>query len=108
MTSERVVCTGCGSTMTDAELIAMRKGDDRILSCCPERKMMLRERPKESYSTDGPKCPACGYTFTPDESHYYDEQRYTDDECQDCGCKFKVEVNISTSWSCEEIPPADA
>lgn len=62
----------------------------------------------DSYSHDGPECPKCGFTFTPDESHYYDEQRYTDDECQECGCKFKVSVMITTSWECSEIEPTPA
>lgn len=69
---------------------------------------MTSERPRDSYSHDGPECPRCGFTFTPDESHYYDEMRYTDDECQKCGCKFTVSVHVTTSWSCEEIQPADA
>jgi ribosomal protein L37E len=57
---------------------------------------------RESYSTDGPECPACGFTFTPDEPHYYSDT-YTEDECPDCGVKFKIEVYSWTSWSCEEI-----
>jgi hypothetical protein len=56
-----------------------------------------------SYSTDGPECPKCGFTFTPDESYYY-ELRYTEDTCQECGCKFSVEVHHSVSWKCEAMP----
>jgi hypothetical protein len=58
---------------------------------------------KSSYSSDGPKCPKCGFTFTPDEGVYYDELRYTEDECQECKCKFKVEVHNSTTWRCVEL-----
>lgn len=58
---------------------------------------------ERSFSTDGPKCPKCGFTFTPDESHYYDEHRYTEDECQECGCKFSVRVNLSASWTCQAV-----
>lgn len=43
MTSDRLVCTGCGSEITDAELVELRKRDDRVLSCCPERKMWKLE-----------------------------------------------------------------
>lgn len=53
-----------------------------------------------TYSTDGPECPKCGFTFTPDESHYYDENAYTSDECPQCQTKFSVEVHHSVSWSC--------
>jgi ribosomal protein L37AE/L43A len=54
-----------------------------------------------SYSHDGPECPKCGFTFTPDEPHYYDEAMYTHDECPDCGSKFSVSVMVTTSWECE-------
>ena len=57
-----------------------------------------------SFSTDGPKCPQCGFTFTPDERYYY-ERSYDKDECQECGCKFKVEVHHCVSWECEAIAP---
>lgn len=33
-----VCCDGCGSMLTDAQIIAMRKSDPKIISCCPERK----------------------------------------------------------------------
>ncbi len=55
-----------------------------------------------SYSTAGPQCPHCGFTITPDESIYY-EPRYTEEECQECGTKFKVEVHHSVAWACEPI-----
>lgn len=62
----------------------------------------------ETYSNDGPECPNCGFTFTPDDSYYYDENGYTEDECPDCKAKFKVEVHHSVSWCCtiERIPQA--
>ena len=59
----------------------------------------------ESYSTEGPECPSCGFTFTPDEPHYFDETGYTEETCQDCGSKFRVEVFHTVSWSCELIEP---
>lgn len=56
-----------------------------------------------SYSTDGPECPNCGHTITPDEGIYYDGNRYTEDECQECGQKFSVEIHHVTSWRCHPI-----
>ena len=32
-------CVGCGTAMTEAELLALKKADPRVLSCCPERNM---------------------------------------------------------------------
>ena len=56
-----------------------------------------------TYSTEGPKCPHCGSQFTADESFFYDETGYTEDECPDCGKKFSVSVCIETSWTCAPI-----
>ena len=60
----------------------------------------------ETYSTEGPKCPNpdCGFQFTVDEAHYYDEMNYTEQDCPDCGETFDVEVYTSTSWTCERRP----
>lgn len=58
-----------------------------------------------TYSTDGPECPHCGRTYTPDEPHFYDESGYTQDECDTCGKPFKVEVHHSVSWVCEPVEP---
>jgi hypothetical protein len=57
----------------------------------------------ETYSTEGPKCPNpdCGFQFTTDEAHYFDEAEYTEDDCPECGETFDVEVYVSTSWTCE-------
>lgn len=33
-------CNGCGSNWSDAQLIAERERDPRIIACCPERKMI--------------------------------------------------------------------
>ena len=63
---------------------------------------LIPESSATSFSTNGPKCPQCGFTFTPDERYYY-ERGYDKDECQECGCKFKVEVHYSVSWECEAI-----
>ena len=54
----------------------------------------------ETYSSDGPECPMCGFTFTPDEPFYFDEKIYTEDECPQCETKFCVEVFHSISWTC--------
>jgi hypothetical protein len=62
----------------------------------------------ESYSTDGPQCPQCGFTFTPDEGHYFDEAAYTEDACPECYTTFKVEVHHSVSWTCEIIAVANS
>lgn len=62
-----------------------------------------------TYSTNGPKCPYCGFDFTPDEPHYYDESNYTEDICGnlDCGKKFKVSVYTQTSWTCHPVETAE-
>lgn len=57
----------------------------------------------ETFSSEGPQCPYCGSQFTADEGFFYDESQYVEDECSDCGKKFKVEVNNSTSWTCMKI-----
>jgi transposase-like protein len=54
----------------------------------------------ETYSTEGPKCPHCGRQFTADDPIYFDEQGYTEEECDDCGKSFDVEVYNCTSWTC--------
>jgi hypothetical protein len=38
-----LVCSGCGSEMTDAELAAERAKNPKLRSCCPERKMVSRD-----------------------------------------------------------------
>jgi transposase-like protein len=65
----------------------------------------------DTWSSDGPQCPYCGRQYTADESHYYDEQNYTEEDCDSCGKKFAVEVHTSVYWACEPIddgaiPPA--
>lgn len=35
----RYACTGCGSTMTDAEILEGRKVNPLLMACCPERNM---------------------------------------------------------------------
>ncbi len=59
-----------------------------------------------TYSHGGPECPYCGWQYTPDEPHYYDESNYTEQKCDECGETFKVEVCISTSWTCRPIAMA--
>jgi NAD-dependent SIR2 family protein deacetylase len=60
----------------------------------------------ETYSTEGPECPHCGRQYTADEPHYYDDN-YTEDECDECGKKFKVEVHHSVSWACTTFAPQE-
>lgn len=55
-----------------------------------------------SWSTRGPECPSCGFTFTPDDSIYYTDS-YTEDTCPECEAKFKVEVHHRVSWACELV-----
>jgi DNA-directed RNA polymerase subunit RPC12/RpoP len=56
----------------------------------------------KTYSTSGPRCPYCGFQYTPDEPHYFDESNYTEEDCSDCGRTFSVSVYTSTSWTCEQ------
>lgn len=58
----------------------------------------------ETYSTEGPQCPHCGRQFTADDPSYYDEMRYKQDECDECGKPFSVSVYHSVSWTCEALP----
>jgi hypothetical protein len=60
---------------------------------------MSKLREHETISRDGPECPACGFQFTPDEGIYYDENRYTHDQC--CEANFDVEVHVSYTWICK-------
>lgn len=57
---------------------------------------------RTTYESEGPKCPCCGRQFTADDGIYYDEQRYTQDECDECGATFDVEVQTSVYWRCTE------
>lgn len=66
---------------------------------------MTKLREGRTYSKNGPECPKCGFTLTPDEGCYYDENRYTEETCQECGTAFKVEVFHSTSWTCTVPEP---
>lgn len=56
---------------------------------------------KETYSTDGPKCPHCGHVATPDEAYFFDAGRYTEDTCGECSQPFTVQVHHSISWRCQ-------
>ena len=53
------------------------------------------------YSNEGPKCPNpdCGRQYVADDPIYYDEQNFTEAECDQCGETFDVEVYVSTSWT---------
>jgi transposase-like protein len=50
-----------------------------------------------SFSTDGPTCPHCKATYTPDEGFYFDQNGY-EMECDGCGEKFSVQPDCSWSW----------
>jgi hypothetical protein len=67
---------------------------------------MTRLNDKEAFSTDGPQCPYCLCTITPDEGFYFDANNYTEGECPDCQRKFKVEVHIETSWASRKCEAA--
>ena len=34
------ICLGCGSSMTDEQLTLKKMYDDKLISCCPDRKMV--------------------------------------------------------------------
>ena len=50
------------------------------------------------------KCLSCGQQWTADDSHFYDEMNYTEDDCDGCGKKFTVSVYTETSWTCSAPP----
>lgn len=58
----------------------------------------------ETYSTDAPECPYCGYKQGHDGGYFYDED-LTETECGSCERLFEVEVYHRTSWTCR---PKDA
>ena len=53
----------------------------------------------DTYSHEGPQCPHCKRQFTADEPFYYDEQGYTEQECDECGNTFDVEVQSTVAWA---------
>ena len=55
---------------------------------------------EETYSSEGPQCPHCGFQLTADEPHYHDENNYTEETCPNCEQDFAVEVDHSTIWTC--------
>jgi len=57
-----------------------------------------------AYSEEGPQCPHCGRQFIADDGCYY-RTEYTEDDCDQCGKKFSVEVCHTTSWVCDVIEP---
>lgn len=54
----------------------------------------------DTHSDEGPKCPYCGRQYTADEPHYFSEQNYTEETCDQCDKTFDVDVWHSVSWSC--------
>jgi hypothetical protein len=65
--------------------------------------MSLMESKEEEMtcSDKGPKCPYCACQYTADEPHYFDELRYTEETCDECGKTFSVSVCTSTTWTCK-------
>lgn len=70
----------------------------------------LSERKKDEggatnpiHSDEGPQCPYCNCVITPDDNLYYDEHRYTQDKCPECGKIFSVRVDVQVSWICAPI-----
>ena len=101
---DRVTCRQCGASQTVDPAECLRHGWPK---CCGATMSLpgftMTKNAPRSYSLDGPKCPKCGFIFTPDEGYYYDNNRYTSDKCQECGTKFSVEVHHSTSWLCKLV-----
>jgi hypothetical protein len=60
-----------------------------------------------TFSTDGPKCPYCGWQDRPDDSFYYNESGFVM-QCEelDCGKKFKVQPYCSWSWTTRKAEAA--
>src|SRR6185437_13304225 len=88
---------------------AMR-GAGKISFGCPCRHSGGRRcemSDKRTYSEEGPQCPHCGRQFTADDGAYY-QNEYTEDDCDECGKKFSVEVCQTTSWSCDVIETPSA
>lgn len=54
-------------------------------------------------SNEGPTCPYCQTTITPDEAFYFGDD-YAHEECPECGEKFKVEYHRLDSWFSEKLP----
>jgi hypothetical protein len=57
----------------------------------------------ETYSHEGPQCPHCGRQYTADDPWYYDEDKCTEDTCDECGKPFSISVHTSVSWTCEPV-----
>lgn len=53
----------------------------------------------ETYSTDGPVCPHCGYQHEHDGGYFYDES-LTEFDCEGCGKSVAISVYTLTTWSC--------
>ena len=53
-----------------------------------------------TYSDDGPECPVCGFTITPDEGYYFDPYKFDSFTCDECNTEIAVEVQPSCSWRC--------
>ena len=62
-------------------------------------------RARETYETEGLKCPCCDRQYTADDPVYYDEMRYTEETCDECGATFDVSVDHRTTWTCTERRP---
>lgn len=56
---------------------------------------------RETYESEGPKCPYCHRQYTADEPCYYSDC-YTEETCDNCGNTFDVEVVTTTDWRCTE------
>lgn len=56
----------------------------------------------EVTSTHGPTCPNCGTVIDPETDRYFDEMKYTEDLCEECGWEFQVSVYTETTWTTEK------
>jgi uncharacterized protein (DUF2225 family) len=56
-----------------------------------------------TYSTEGPTCPYCTTTITPDDGSYYDEHSLEKLTCPVCDEVFSAAVTLSASWRTRKL-----
>ena len=59
---------------------------------------------KETWNSDGPECPHCGYVMTPDEGSYFDGDGHTE-ECGDCEKSFYWTYHRHDNWLGVPVQP---
>lgn len=58
----------------------------------------------ETYSNDGPTCPHCGHSQTPDEGFYFDEDGDSDWECGHCEKHYRWTYGRIDIWRGYPLP----